>query len=91
MEQLESSEKKYTSEELEEWLISQISKELDIEEDNINIELPFANYGFDSVSVVGLSGELEDLLNIKLNPTIVYEYPTIQKLARHLYQLQKGK
>ena len=89
MEQLESS-KKYSTEELEEWLISQVSKELEIEEDDIDIELPFANYGFDSVSVVGLSGELEDLLHIKLNPTIVYEFPTIQKLAGHLYQLQKG-
>jgi acyl carrier protein len=91
MEQLEGSEKKYTSEELEDWLITQISKELEIEVDDIDIELPFANYGFDSVSVVGLSGELEELLNIKLNPTIVYEFPTIQKLAGHLFQLQKGK
>ena len=40
--------------------------------------------GLDSVQAVRLSAELEDYLNIKLSPTIIYDYPNISSLAAYL-------
>ena len=36
------------------------------------------------MQAVGLAGELEDWLGRPLSPTLVYEHPTIEALARHL-------
>ena len=77
-----------TFNEIEDWLVSQIAGELSLNENDMDIEKPFASYGLDSASTVALSGELEDLLNIKLNPTILYEYPTIEKLSKYLTDMQ---
>ncbi len=33
---------------------------------------------------VSLSGDLEDYLSRRLSPTLLYQYPTINKLAEHL-------
>ena len=45
---------------------------------------PFAGFGLGSLQAVGLAGDLEDWLGRPLSPTLVYEHPTIEALARHL-------
>ncbi|NEP61535.1 MAG: AMP-binding protein, partial [Symploca sp. SIO2G7] len=66
------------------WLIDRIAEQLGINPSEIDIREPFARYGLDSVAAVRLSGELEEWLGRKLAPTLVYDYPTIEALARHL-------
>ncbi|NER47858.1 MAG: alpha/beta fold hydrolase [Symploca sp. SIO1A3] len=66
------------------WLIKQIAEQLGLEPQEIDIREPFARYGLDSVAAVRLSGELEEWLGRKLAPTLAYDYPTIEALARHL-------
>jgi phthiocerol/phenolphthiocerol synthesis type-I polyketide synthase C len=66
------------------WLISRLSHVLQVEPGDIDIHEPFTNYGLTSVDAVGLSGDLEEWLGRRLSPTLAYEYPTIQTLARHL-------
>ena len=50
----------------------------------VRLDVPFSNYGMSSADIIGLAGELEDWLKVKLPPTVLYEYPTIEQLARHL-------
>src|SRR5712691_3599146 len=69
---------------IREWLIAQLSHVLGIEPQDIDIREPFANYGLTSVDAVSLSGDLEEWLELSLSPTLAYEYPTIETLARHL-------
>ncbi|NEP08925.1 MAG: alpha/beta fold hydrolase [Symploca sp. SIO2C1] len=66
------------------WLITQIAKGLGVKPQEIDIREPFSRYGLDSVAAVRLSGELEEWLGRKLAPTLAYDYPNIETLARYL-------
>src|SRR5437588_4655610 len=66
------------------WLVSQLSEVLGVEPQDMDIREPFTNYGLTSRDAVSLSGDLEDWLGRELSPTLAYEYPTIESLARHL-------
>ncbi|WP_216206438.1 type I polyketide synthase [Amycolatopsis aidingensis] len=44
----------------------------------------FASYGLRSVDLVALVGELERLLDRRLESTVVWEYPTVEQLADFL-------
>src|SRR5437588_5933711 len=73
-----------TAKEIQSWLVSQLSQVLQVEPQGIDIREPFTNYGLTSLDAVGLSGDLEDWLGRPLSPTLAYDYPTIETLARHL-------
>src|SRR5437868_3277114 len=73
-----------TAKAIQVWLISQLSEVLGVEPQSIDIREPFTNYGLTSRDAVGLSGDLEDWLGRELSPTLAYEYPGIESLARHL-------
>ena len=66
------------------WLVSKLSERLGIESPEIDIREPFASYGLGSTEAVSLAGELAGWLGRNLTPALVYEYPTIESLARHL-------
>jgi acyl transferase domain-containing protein/acyl carrier protein len=66
------------------WLVSQIAQLLKIAPQEINVHDPFARYRMDSVSAIALSGKLEDWLGRPLSATLVYDYPSIDALARYL-------
>jgi acyl carrier protein len=73
---------------IEQWLIAHIacSAKLDVEE--IDINQPFSHYALDSVATVELTADLEDRLDLQLQPTLLWDYPTIASLARHLATLE---
>jgi acyl carrier protein len=66
------------------WLVSYLSELLNLETDEVDVKLPFERYGLDSAAAASLVGDLESLLNTKLSPTLLYSYPTIETLAKHL-------
>src|SRR5688572_28020386 len=70
--------------EIQEWLTSYLSELLDIRPEEIEINDTVASYGLDSSAAVGLVGDLAAWLNCKLDPELVYSYPTIESLARYL-------
>ena len=65
-------------------MVSKLSERLEIEPQEIDIREPFASYGLGSTEAVSLAGELAEWLGRKLSPALVYEYPTIEALARYL-------
>lgn len=72
--------------EIQKWLVTYLSKELNIDEGEVDITVPFNRYGLDSATAVGMTSDLEDWLGCNLDPAIVYDYPTIQALAQYLSQ-----
>lgn len=70
--------------EIQEWLVTRLSKRLGLPPDEMDIRQPLAQYGLDSRTALSLSGELEDWLGRELSPTLVWDYPTIEELALHL-------
>ena len=69
---------------LETWLVERLAACLSIDPNDIDPDAPFDSYGLDSAEAVGLSGELEDWLQQRVSPTLLYDYPTIAALSEHL-------
>src|SRR5580700_1645110 len=65
------SENSSSEEFIQAWLVSKLCERL-------------ASYGLGSTDAVTLAGELAEWLGRKLSPALVYEYPTIEALARYL-------
>jgi acyl transferase domain-containing protein/acyl carrier protein len=72
------------TQEIEAWLVARISSLLGIEASAINRNEPFTAYGLTSKDAVAISGELEDYVGVGLSPTLLYECPTVESLARYL-------
>ncbi|NEN88763.1 MAG: aminotransferase class I/II-fold pyridoxal phosphate-dependent enzyme [Okeania sp. SIO3H1] len=68
------------------WLVSQLAERLELDIHEIDIERDFIDYGLNSIEVVNLSGELENLLGRRLPPTLLLDYPTIEALAEYLVE-----
>jgi len=79
-----SSKELLTAVEIQAWIVSYLAETLEIDPDEINVTIPFDRYGLDSSVAIGLTGDLEDWLGRKLDPTLLYDYPTVEALARHL-------
>jgi acyl carrier protein len=71
---------------IQNWLVNKIASLTGRPTTEIDTEIPLANYGLDSVHAVGLSGDLEDWLDICVEPTIAWDYPTIKSMANYLEQ-----
>lgn len=82
--QIEVPKKAPTETEIQAWLISYLAQLLEIHPDEVNINIAFERYGMDSLAAVSLTGDLKNWLNYELEATLVYTYPTIKALARHL-------
>ncbi|MDR3637904.1 MAG: AMP-binding protein, partial [Isosphaeraceae bacterium] len=66
------------------WLAARIGGPLGLSVDQVDVRKPFAGFGLGSLQAVGLAADLEQWLGRPLSPTLAYEYPTIEALARHL-------
>src|SRR5919199_6900922 len=73
-----------TAAEIQAWIVSYLAELLAIEPDEVNVRIPFDHYGLDSSAAVGMTGDLEDWMERKIDPTLLYDYPTIEALAQHL-------
>ena len=73
-----------TEEAIRAWLVDKLATQLAIAPEEIDVRETFSNYGLDSRTAVGLSGELERWLGRTLSPTLVWDYPTIELVAKNL-------
>ncbi len=69
---------------IQEWLVANLSSQLKVDPRHVDVREPFASYGLDSLAATELSGALEAWLERRVEPTAVYEHPTIEALAKHL-------
>lgn len=66
------------------WLATHLAQSLELEPQQIDVHKDFTDYGLNSIEVVDISGELEQVLGRRLDPTLVFEYPNIQALSAYL-------
>lgn len=69
---------------LERWLAELVASAVDLEPGTIDVETRFDRYGIDSAAAIGLTEELEQRLGVPLEPTVLYDYPTIRSLSGFL-------
>ncbi len=53
-----------------------------------HLDTSFSRLGLDSVSHVELTAIVEDYIQSPVNPTLAFDYPTINALVNHLQQQQ---
>lgn len=70
--------------EIQTWMISYLAELLEIDVNEIDINVPFDSYGLDSEDVVIVTGDLEEWLEREIDPTLLYNYPTIKTFTQHL-------
>jgi len=73
-----------TQEEILQWMDGKISAAAGVEPRSLDPRALFTSYGLDSISGFTLNAELADWLGRELSATLFWEYPTLEKLARHL-------
>jgi acyl carrier protein len=66
------------------WCVSWLAKELKLPADRIDPSATFARVGMDSAMSVIFMLDLEEWLQLTLSPDLVFEYPSIAELARHI-------
>lgn len=74
----------FTPLKISDWLVSYMSDLLEIEPDEVDVETTFARFGLDSSAAVILTGDLGTWLGKEIEPTVMYDYPTIAKLAEYV-------
>ncbi len=66
------------------WLIERVADYTERAPHQVDPAIPLAELGMDSVSAVALCGEIEDRWLLDIDPTLVFEYPTIAAIATYL-------
>ena len=70
--------------EIQDWIISYVAELLEVEPESVDPTIPFDRYGLDSSAAYALTGDLEEWLGQEIDPTAIYDYPTLEALSEHL-------
>ncbi|WP_437712862.1 SDR family NAD(P)-dependent oxidoreductase [Sorangium sp. So ce448] len=73
-----------SGEDVQTWLVERLAAHLGVDARSIDVRERLTRYGLDSQGAVSLLSELSRALGRKLSPTLAWEYPTIEALARYL-------
>ncbi|HEU4767887.1 MAG TPA: SDR family NAD(P)-dependent oxidoreductase, partial [Pyrinomonadaceae bacterium] len=65
-------------------LVQTVSAVLKIAEERINLDNNVSDYGFDSVSLVEFSNQLNRKYHLEITPTIFFEYPSLKAFSSYL-------
>ncbi|MCY1077694.1 type I polyketide synthase [Archangium lansingense] len=65
-------------------LAAALAQRLGLEVHTLDVHERFSRYGLDSLKATGFIAEVGEMLGRSLSPTLVWEYPTLESLARHL-------
>ncbi|MDO8279883.1 MAG: acyl carrier protein [Burkholderiaceae bacterium] len=79
-----------TQAQIEAWLVSYIAELRGIKKEKISRTTVLSKYGLDSASAVTLSGDLMDWLKCDIDPTLLYEHPTIEQAAAHIVAMGRA-
>ncbi len=67
-----------------------LSQSLRVPEAKIDVDLPFSDYGVDSILGSQFINQLGDALGLSLNTTIIFDHPTADRLSKHLAETHRN-
>jgi acyl carrier protein len=73
-----------TAESIQDWLIEQVARRLDVDPDEIDNHASFESFGMESSEALVLLNNLEQWLGRSVPPVLVWNYPTIAQLSERL-------
>lgn len=68
------------------WLKEQMSRESEVSPDQIKSTDSIARFGIDSVVLVTIAVDLEAYIGREIDPTIFYEFDTIEELSTYIVE-----
>ena len=71
-------------ESIQNWLVAQLSEQLSLDSNTIDVNESLTRYGLDSIDAVTLVGDLEDWLDLELPDTLFWDHPTIAQAVKFL-------
>ncbi|MEZ3159165.1 acyl carrier protein [Microbacterium sp. BWT-B31] len=72
---------------IEDWLVGRVVAYGKAAADSFTNDTPLSDLGLDSVYALTLCGDIEDEFQLDVDPTIVWDYPTIRELAKGIAEL----
>jgi acyl carrier protein len=76
--------------EIESWIKQWISTETGTPITDIDTDTNFANFGMSSSQGILFSGDLSDWSGLNLDPSLVWDYPTIELLSAYVESVSKN-
>lgn len=73
------------------WLTDLVSRELKIDAADLKSDKPFQDYGIDSIHIMQLLQPIKKTLEQDVDPSILYEYPTIRAFSDWLAKTYQEK
>lgn len=73
-----------TAQDIQNWMLSQLAEQLNIEVDEIDIQEPLDTYGLDSAEAMILASKAEKLLGFELPLNLLWLYPNVEALSERL-------
>lgn len=70
--------------EVQDWMVSYLARHLNTQPEEIDVTVPFENCALDSAAAIEMTGDLEVWLAARVDPMMVYDYPTIKDMAHYL-------
>ncbi|MEK2488303.1 acyl carrier protein [Kitasatospora purpeofusca] len=67
--------------ELTTWLTERVAFYLEIPAEQIAPDVKLVEYGLESVYALALCGDVEDEYGIEVEPTLAWDYPTVEALV----------
>ncbi len=78
-----------SAEEIRQWIVVRLSRLLEVQPKEIDMNAPIAHHGLDSVQIVLFITDLEAWLGLKFHANPIHEDSTIGSLAEHLASLPR--
>ncbi|GGO54804.1 acyl carrier protein [Streptomyces lasiicapitis] len=73
-----------TLDELQSWLVERVGEYVPDLDEKVDPNQELGEYGLDSVAVVAFAADVEDWLGIRVEPSAVWDHPTVTQLAKFL-------
>jgi len=73
-----------TQKEIQNYVVNYLAELLEVKPDRIDVTISFERYGLDSSAILELTGDLQTFLGQELDPTLFYNYPTVQAVTQQL-------
>jgi polyketide synthase 13 len=69
---------------MENWLRHYVAQCVHVDASHIDVQADFVDLGLSSRDVVAMTAELETLTGQLIDPAVVFDFPTIHRLAQQL-------
>jgi acyl carrier protein len=73
------------------WLREYLAKKLEVEESKVDPTVPFVELGIDSMTAVVMTGDLGDWLGFDIEPSQLFEFPTVSEFAARVSALAHAR